>query len=168
MDFCSKNASLHKRQHQFRIGFYNVFCLSDAFLGFAVHMHFRPKKPTKNPSKTKSDTFKNRCWKHFVFQHRFFHVLGSILESLRLPRLNQVGHFWPPKTRDGAPFEPSWIKCLLKMASWRPQDSNLEPLGSILGGFGLDFGAFGMLQGRFLKVLDLLLIVVCKTCASHI
>ena len=43
------------------------------------------------------------------------------------------------------------------MASWRPQDSNLEPLGSILEGFGLDFGAFGMLQNRFLKALDLLL-----------
>ena len=47
--------------------------------------------------------------------------------------------FWPQKTRNGAPFEPSSIKCLLKMASWRPRASNLEPLGSMLEGFGLDF-----------------------------
>ena len=51
------------------------------------------QKPRKNPSKTKCETSKNRCWKHLVFQHRFFHVLGSILEPPWLPRLNQVRHF---------------------------------------------------------------------------
>ena len=86
MDLCSKNASLHKRRHQFRIVFYSVFCLSDTFLGIAVQMHFRFEKPTKNPSKTRSDTSKNRCWKHFVFQYHFCYVLGSILESLGPPR----------------------------------------------------------------------------------
>ena len=55
------------------------------------------------------------------------------------------------------------------MASWRPQDSNLEPLGSILEGFGLDFGAFGMLQGTFLKVLNLLLVCCLQDlCVPHL
>ena len=69
---------------------------------------------------------------------------------------------WPQKTKDGAPFEPSEVRRLSKMASWRPLGSNLEPLSSILEGFGLDFGGFGMLQSRFLRALDLLLACCLK------
>ena len=47
--------------------------------------------------------------------------------------------FWSQKAGNGTPFEPSEIKCLLKMASWRPRASNSEPLGSILEAFGFDF-----------------------------
>ena len=34
---------------------------------FAFCMHFRSEKPTKNPSKTKSERWKNRCQKRVVF-----------------------------------------------------------------------------------------------------
>ena len=133
MDLCSKNASLRNRRHQFRIGFYSVFCLSDTFLGFAVRMHFRFKKPTKNPSKTRSDTSKNRCWKHFVFRYRFFHVLGSILESLGPPRLSQVGHFGLQK---------------LGTISFWALLNKVSPKNGVLEATGLEFGASGLDLGR--------------------
>ena len=68
-DFCSKNVLLRKRRHQFRIGFYSVFCLSDTFLRFTVRMHFGSEKPTKNTSKMRVEPLKNRCQKRVVFQH---------------------------------------------------------------------------------------------------
>ena len=68
-DFCSKNVLLRKRRHQFRIGFYSVFCLLDTFLRFAVRMHFGSEKLTKNASKTRVEPFKNRCQKRVVLQH---------------------------------------------------------------------------------------------------
>ena len=51
----------------------------------AFRMHFGPKKPTENTSKTTSEPFKNRCQKRCFFQHRFFRVLASILEPLAPP-----------------------------------------------------------------------------------
>ena len=91
MEICSKNALLQQRRHRFRIGFSNTFCLSGTFLRIAFRMHFGSKKPTKNPSKTTSEPFKNRCQKCIVFQHRFFRVSASILEGLGPPRWSQVG-----------------------------------------------------------------------------
>ena len=58
IEFCSKNALLQQRQHRFRIGFSNTFCLSGTFLRIAFRMHFGSKKPTKNQSKTTSEPFK--------------------------------------------------------------------------------------------------------------
>ena len=61
IDFCSKNAMLQKCRHRFRIGFCNTDCLSDTFRHIAFCMHLRSEKPTKNPSKTRSEPFQNRC-----------------------------------------------------------------------------------------------------------
>ena len=88
MEICSKNALLQQRRHRFRIGFSNTFCLSGTFLRIAFRMHFGSKKPTKNQSKTTSEPFKNRCQKCVVFQHRFFRVSASILDT---PTWSQVG-----------------------------------------------------------------------------
>ena len=93
IEFCSKNALLQQRRHRFRIGFSNTFCLSGTFLRIAFRMHFGSKKPTKNPSKTTSEPFKNRYQKCIVFQHRFFRVSASILEGLGPPSWSQVGNF---------------------------------------------------------------------------
>ena len=90
IDFCSKNALLQKCPHRFRIGFYSTFCLLGTFLQIAFCMHFRSKNPTKNPSKTRSEPFQNRCQKCVVFQHPFFRVLASILEGLGPPSWSQV------------------------------------------------------------------------------
>ena len=98
IEFCSKNALLQQRQHRFRIGFSNTFCLSGTFLRIAFRMHFGSKKPTKNQSKTTSEPFKNRCQKCVVFQHRFFRVSASILEGLGAPTWSQVGYFGLQKT----------------------------------------------------------------------
>ena len=59
----------------------------------AVFVHFSFQKSSQNPSKTRSEPFKNRCRKRVDFQHRFFEVLASIWEGLGPPRWSQVGHF---------------------------------------------------------------------------
>ena len=41
---------------------------------FAFRMDFGFKKPTKNPSKTKSGPFKNPCQKRVVFEYRLFRL----------------------------------------------------------------------------------------------
>ena len=58
---------------------------------FAFGLRFWSKKPTKNLPKTRPEPFKNRCRNRVVFQHRFFHVLVSILGPLGPPRWSQVG-----------------------------------------------------------------------------
>ena len=94
IDFCSKNALLQKCRHWFSIGFCSTKWLSDNFLQIAFCMHFRfIKKLTKNLSKTMSEPLKNRWQKRVVFQHRFFHVLASILASCGPPNWSQVGYF---------------------------------------------------------------------------
>ena len=59
----------------------------------AVFVHFSFQKSSQNPSKTRTEPFKNRCRKRVDFQHRFFEVLASIWEGLGPPRWSQVGHF---------------------------------------------------------------------------
>ena len=93
IEFCLKNALLQKRRHRFRIGFSYTKWPSGAFLQNPFRVHFRSKKPTKKPSKTRPEPFKNRCRKRCFFQHRFFRVSASILEPLGLPRWSQVGNF---------------------------------------------------------------------------
>ena len=92
IEFCSKNALLQQRQHRFRIGFSNTFCLSGTFLRIAFRLHFGSQKPTKNQSKTRPEPFKNRCQKHVVFQHPFFWLQAPIFEPLGPPTWSQVGH----------------------------------------------------------------------------
>ena len=58
---------------------------------FAFGKHLGPEKPTKNRSKTRPEPFKNRCWKHAVFQQRILGVRASILEPVGPPSWNQVG-----------------------------------------------------------------------------
>ena len=84
-DFGSKKPLSQECRHRFRIGRANTKWLSDAFLQIAFGMPFGSEKPTKNPSKTRSEPFKNRCQKRVVFQHRFFEVLASIWEPLGPP-----------------------------------------------------------------------------------
>ena len=61
IDICLEIPLLQKRRHRFRIGFSNTKWLSGAFLQIAFCMRFRSKKPTKNLSKMRSKSFKNRC-----------------------------------------------------------------------------------------------------------
>ena len=70
----------------------------------AVFVHFSFQKSSQNPSKTRSEPFKNRCRKRVDFQHRFSKVSVSIWEGLEPPRWNQVGYFGSPKLLD----RPSW------------------------------------------------------------
>ena len=44
------------------------------------------KKPLKKHSETRSDPRKNQAKKRLAFQHRYFHVSGSILEGLGLKK----------------------------------------------------------------------------------
>ena len=85
MDFCSifvacckSRTSKFMRPRSVLLTFHTIQC-------FAFRMHFGSKKPTKNRPKSRSEPFKNRFKKRVVFQHRFFHVLGSILEPPGLP-----------------------------------------------------------------------------------
>ena len=103
-DLCSKNVMLHKRRHQFRIVFCDVFCLSDTFLRFTVRMYVGceklPKKLPKrgsNPVKIDVENVLFLDIDFFVFWHRFWRVLvlqdginlapSSIFEFIRLPSL---------------------------------------------------------------------------------
>ena len=54
------------------------------------------------------------------------------------------------------------------MASWRPRASNLEPLGSILEGFGLDFEILECSETGFERPWTYFWLVFGKTCGSHI
>ena len=98
-------------------------------------MRFWSKKPTKNPSKTTSEPFKNRGRKRVVSQHRFFKVSASILEPLGPPTWSQVGHFGL-KTRRRLPV---WT--VLQPTSFK---------NSVLEASGLDFGGPG---AQFWRVL---------------
>ena len=55
------------RQHQKFIGPASVLLAFHTIRLFAFGIHFGSKKPTKNPSKTRSEPFKNRCQKRVVF-----------------------------------------------------------------------------------------------------
>ena len=93
IDFCRL---LQKPNHDFVrmaivfLGFYTI----DAF---ACGIRFGSHNRAKNPSKTRSEPFKNRCQKYVVFYHRFFRVSASILEGLGPPSWSQVGRFGPQK-----------------------------------------------------------------------
>ena len=75
---------------------FQVFAKS-MFVRFSCILSFQ--KSSQNPSKTRSEPFKNRCRKRVDFQHRFFEVLASIWEGLGPPRWSQVGHFGLKKFR---------------------------------------------------------------------
>ena len=126
-----------------------------------VECIFDPKtsqKPFQNEVRDlQKSMLKTPCFSTSIFSRHGLDF-GASLAS----KIEPSSPFWLQKTRNGAPFEPSSIKCLLKMASWRPRASNLEPLGSILEGFGFDFGGFGMLQSTFLRSLNLLLACCLK------
>ena len=125
----------------------------------AVFVHFSFHKSSQNPSKTRSEPFKNRCRKRVDFQHRFFEVLDSIWEGLGPPRWSQVGHFGFKKL--GPVLKTLGmvvIFCCFKLnvfyklrlgglqaPFWRLQGSILEGLETIF----LDFCKFfGMLPRR--------------------
>ena len=106
MDFCSKNASLHKRQHQFRIGFYSVVCLSDTFLGFAVESIFDLKNLPKNLPKQSPIPSIIDAENTLFFNIDFFMFWVDF--GISWPsKIEPSWSFGPPKTRDDAPFEPS-------------------------------------------------------------
>ena len=135
-DFCSKNVLLRKRRHQFRIGFYSVFCLSDTFLRFAVRMHFGSEKPTKNASKMRVEPLKNRCQKRDVFQHWFFRVLASSWRVLA--------------PQDGGKLAPNSIFEFTRLPSLTFLNEKSFKNG-ILEASGFDFGDP---EGRFWRVLE--------------
>ena len=102
-DVCLKKPLPQERRPLIFAGRAIVLLAFHTFLHFAFGMHFRFKKPTKNPSKTRSEPLKNRCQKRIVFQHRFFRVSAWILEGLGPPRWSQVGQKGPAKLL-GQPF----------------------------------------------------------------
>ena len=92
MDLCSKNASLHKRRYQFRIGFYSVFCLSDTFLGLLFACIFDQKtyqKPFQNEVRTLQKSLPKICY----FSTLIFLGLGLDFGSSGTSSWSQVGHF---------------------------------------------------------------------------
>ena len=135
-DFCSKNVLLRERRHQFHIGFYSVFCLSDTFLRFAVRMHFGFEKPTKNASKTRVEPFKNRCQERVVFQYCFFRVLASSWRVL------------PPQ--DGGKLAPNSIFEFTRLPSLTFLNEKSFQNG-VLEACGFDFGGP---EARFWRVLE--------------
>ena len=135
-DFCSKNVLLRKRRHQFRIGFYSVFCLSDTFLRFAVRMHFGSEKPTKNTSKMRVEPLKNRCQKRVVFQLWFFRVLASSWKVLA--------------PQDGGKLAPNSIFEFTRLPSLTFLNEKSFKNG-ILEASGFDFGGP---DARFWSVLE--------------
>ena len=100
---------------------------------FAFGMRFWSKKLTKNPSKTRPESLKNRCRKRIVFQHRFFRVSASILEPLGVPTWTQFGSFGPKKIPRLPFFYPLKLDVLKN---------------GVLEGSGLDFGASGARFGN--------------------
>ena len=100
IDFCSNFDACCKSQHQKNVRPRSVLLAFHTIRLFACGMHFWSKKPTKNPPKTRSEAFRNRCRKRVVFQHRFFRLSDSILEPLGPPTWSQVGRLELP-----APFQ---------------------------------------------------------------
>ena len=80
---CRSQHKKNVRPHSVLLAFHTIQC-------FACCMHFWFKKPIKNPSKTRPEPLKNRCYKCGVFQHRFLQVSASILEPLEPPTCSQV------------------------------------------------------------------------------
>ena len=103
----------------------------------AVFVHFSFQKSSQNPSKTRSEPFKNRCRKRVDFQHRFFEVLASIWEGLGPPRWSQVGQKTTKITK-GFFFGCLKLNVFYKLRLgglqapfWRLQGSILEGLETI-------------------------------------
>ena len=112
-------------------------------------MLFASKNPPKNLSKTRPGERKNRCRKRVVFQHRFFHVLGSILGGFGLPRWSQDGPKWRAKFMTVAPrsaFKSNLFSKTrfgaLRPRFWSPGPRFWRPWASILEGLGLQMGSF--------------------------
>ena len=91
-DFCSINVLSRKCRHQFRIGFYSVFCLSDTFFRFAVRTRFGSEKPTKTLPERGSSPSKIDV-KNVLFYNIDFCGFWP-----------QVGRSWRPK------MEASWLQ----------------------------------------------------------
>ena len=67
INFCSNFDACCKSQHQKNVRPRSVLLTFHTIQCIAFCVHFRSKKPTKNPSKTRSEPFKNRCQKRVVF-----------------------------------------------------------------------------------------------------
>ena len=128
---------------------------------------FGPKTSQK-PFQNEVRDLQKSMLKTPCFSTSIFSRLGLDFGASLASKIEPSSPFWPQKTRNGAPFEPSSIKCLLKMASWRPRASNLEPLGSILEGFGLDFEILECSKTGFERPWTYFGFVFWKTCGSHI
>ena len=85
MDFCWFLVACCKSRTSNFMRPRNVLLAFHTMQPIAFRTHFRPKKPTKDHSKMRSEPFQNRCQKRIVFQHRFFRVSASILEGLGPP-----------------------------------------------------------------------------------
>ena len=66
-DFCLIYGACCKSQHQKNVRPASVLLACHIFHFTAFRIHFWSKKPTKNPSKTRSEPFQNRRQKHVVF-----------------------------------------------------------------------------------------------------
>ena len=84
------------------------------------------RKPFKNPSKTRSEPYKNRCKKHIVFQHRLFLVSALILEPVGPPNWSQVVQ---------NAFLRFWRRSLGAFLNW------MSCKNGVLGASRLDFDA---------------------------
>ena len=86
MDFGWHFVACCKGRCGIRTIIYSVLLTFHAIQYFACRLHLRSEKLTKNPPKTTSEPFKNRCRKRVVFWHRFFRLSASIWGSLGPPR----------------------------------------------------------------------------------
>ena len=94
----------------------------------SLSIDIRPKtfqKSSQNPSKTRSEPFKNRCRKRVDFQHRFFEILASIWEGLGPPTWSQVGR---PSSCDDLRVSSIASRNKLRLTSL------LKPILKVLGG----------------------------------
>ncbi len=74
IDFCSIFAAYCKSRTSKFVRPAIVLLMFHKNRRFAFRMRFGFEKCPKNPPKTRSEPFKNRCQKRVTFQHRFFRV----------------------------------------------------------------------------------------------
>ena len=149
IDFCLKNALPQRRRHRFRIDFYNTFGLSGTFRQITFRIHFGSKKPLKNPSKTRSGPFKNRCQKCVIFQRRFFRVSASISEGLGSQvgaKLAVLGSQDAPKSLQNPVFWEPVSKTLVKRLQKGSQGAPDVDFRRIFDGFGNLFSSFSAVK----------------------
>ena len=122
---------------------------SNIFLGLGF------ENPPQNPCKTRSEPLKNRCQKRVVFFNiDFLRIRRQSWKLLGLQLATKLG-LKLQKNLWACPCEPSQIRHLQKIASWRPPGSILEDPKLDFGGSWDDvFEIWGLLARKMLELLS--------------